>query len=127
VGVTANMTTLRRKLALIAAIAFATFTANAIAKDDAIEIEYLLTAVGSSNCVFIRNGTRHSAASAESHLRLKYGKTRRHIDDADEFINKLASESSWTGKPYTLECPGEQPQPTKTWLFARLSGYRAAN
>ncbi|TDJ42325.1 MAG: hypothetical protein E2O50_06530 [Gammaproteobacteria bacterium] len=104
--------------------AFATVT---VAQNNDAEIEYLLTSVGSSNCVFIRNGTQHPAANAESHLRMKYEKNRRYIDNADEFIYKLASKSSWTGKPYTLACPGAEVQATKSWLLERLAEYRAAN
>ena len=89
------------------------------------EIEFLLTSVGKSECVFVRNGKRHSADEAESHLRLKYGKTSKHIDDANEFIEKLASQSSWTGKTYTIDCPGADPQPSRDWLMARLQTYRS--
>lgn len=105
----------------------ATYASVAVAQNSDTEIEYLLTAIGSSNCVFIRNGTRHPAKDAESHLRMKYGKTRRYIDDAAEFVTKLASESSWTGKPYILDCPDMETQTTKTWLSEKLAEYRAAN
>jgi len=121
------MRAMRRSLIVLTALALATSAAIAAAPDNDVEIEYLLQTVGSSSCVFIRNGTQHSAVDAESHLRMKYGKARRHINNADEFIIKLASESSWTGKPYTLDCPGEKQQPTETWLFQRLGEYRAAN
>jgi hypothetical protein len=112
---------------LLAAFLFTAFATVAVAQNNDAEIEYLLTSIGSSNCVFIRNGTEHPAASAESHLRMKYEKTRRYIDNAEEFIDKLASESSWTGKSYTLACPGAEAQVTKTWLLERLGEYRTAN
>jgi hypothetical protein len=112
---------------LLAAFVLTAFATVTVAQDSDAEIEYLLTSVGSSNCIFIRNGTQHPATDAESHLRMKYEKTRRYIDNADEFINKLASKSSWTGKPYTLACPGAEAQATKSWLLERLAEYRAAN
>ncbi len=123
------MITLSRKLPinLLAAFVLTAFTAVTVAQNSDAEIEYLLTSVGSSNCKFIRNGTQHPASDAESHLRMKYGKAHRHIDNADEFINKLASESSWTHKPYTLACPEEEIQSTKIWLLERLAEYRATN
>ena len=43
-----------------------------LADDTPAEIEYLLEAIGSSACMFIRNGERHAATEAESHLRMKY-------------------------------------------------------
>ena len=121
------MTTARKILTPVAALALSAITAIAMAQNNDAEIEYLLTSVGSSNCIFVRNGTRHSAESAESHLRMKYGRTRRYIDNAEEFITKLASESSWTGKPYTLDCPDKEEQVTKDWLFVQLNEYRADN
>jgi hypothetical protein len=125
--VIAELVSPKNVLYLLAAMALATYATVAMAQNNDAETEYLLTAIGSSNCIFIRNGTRHSAEDAESHLRMKYGKTRRYIDNADEFVTKLASESSWTGKPYTLDCPGMETQTTKTWLLEKLAEYRAAN
>jgi hypothetical protein len=92
-----------------------------------VEIDYLLTAIGSSDCTFIRNNTRHTAADAEDHLRMKYGKTKRYIDSAEEFITKLASESSWTGKAYAIECPDSGLHSSGDWLSARLTTYRQQN
>ena len=34
------------------------------------EIEHLISTVGESGCTFIRNGSRHDAADAASHMRL---------------------------------------------------------
>jgi len=91
------------------------------------EIEYLLTTIGSSQCIFTRNGKDHSSDSAEAHLRMKYGKARRHIADADEFIDRLASESSWTGVAYSINCEGSAKLTSREWLTKRLSTYRASN
>ena len=91
------------------------------------EIEYLLTTIGSSQCIFNRNGKDHSSDSAEAHLRMKYGKARRHIADADEFIDRLASESSWTGVAYSISCQGSEKLTSREWLTKRLSTYRASN
>ena len=91
------------------------------------EIEYLLTTIGSSQCIFNRNGKDHSSDAAEAHLRMKYGKARRHIADADDFIDRLASESSWTGVAYSIDCQGSEKQTSREWLTKRLSTYRASN
>lgn len=106
---------------------FVTLTSHAFAADETDpEVEYLLNAVGTSGCVFVRNGKEHAADAAEDHLRMKYNKTRRYIDTADEFIEKLASESSWTGKPYLIACPDAETVPSREWLTSRLSEYREA-
>jgi hypothetical protein len=89
------------------------------------DIEYLLTTLGQSDCTFIRNGKEHSATEAESHLRMKYERGRKYVDSADQFIDQLASKSSWSGKPYYIQCPGEDQQQTSAWLTQRLAQYSA--
>lgn len=52
---------------------------------------------------FVRNGDAHNCEEAVSHLRLKLGNTRNRIDTAEQFIDKVASSSSITGKPYIVK------------------------
>lgn len=87
------------------------------------EIQYLLEFVATSGCDFIRNGSAHDPADAADHLRLKYRKGKRYAGSADQFIDRLASESSWTGKAYTVDCNGTV-EPSKTWLHRALDDYR---
>jgi len=94
------------------------------ADDPADEIDYLLTTVGESNCVFIRNGRRHDAAEAEEHLRMKYRRGQRYAPTAESFIERLASSSSMTGKPYFIDCPGEESVPSSEWLMKKLTAHR---
>jgi hypothetical protein len=102
-----------------------TLTTVATAADDtAAEIQYLLEEVGASHCTFVRNGERHSAQRAEDHLRMKYNKASKYIDDAEEFIDKIASQSSWTGEPYAIECPNAATESSRSWLLARLQSHR---
>lgn len=88
------------------------------------EIEYLITSVGESGCIFIRNGARHDAEDAASHMRLKYRRGKRYAKTAELFIERLASKSSFSGKPYAIECPGGEAVPSGDWLSARLEEYR---
>jgi len=88
------------------------------------EIEYLITTVGESGCTFIRNGSRHDAVDAASHMRLKYQRGKRYATSAELFIERLASKSSFSGKPYAIECPGSDAIPSGEWLTARLQEYR---
>ena len=97
---------------------------QAVSAEPSTEIEYLLHAIGQSNCVFTRNGTDHSATEAEDHLRMKYGRTKSRIKTAEAFIDRLASESSWTGKPYTMRCTNKQLEPSQQWLYRVLEQYR---
>ena len=88
------------------------------------EIRSLIEAVGASGCDFERNGTSHSATEAAAHLTLKYQRGQRYANSAEEFIERLASKSSWTGRPYQMICDGEA-QPAGDWLSATLAQLRA--
>jgi hypothetical protein len=90
------------------------------------EIDYILTTVGRSECVFIRNGTEHSAVDAESHLRLKYKRGARYVDTSEDFIDRLASSSSWTNKPYQVRCSDGREMTASAWLHSMLRDYRQA-
>ena len=98
-------------------------TAGAAEETDP-EIEYLLSAVATSGCLFVRNGKEHPADEAESHLRMKYSRGSRYVSNADDFIKRIASKSSWTGKHYQIKCPDEDIQPSGQWLSNHLSSYR---
>jgi hypothetical protein len=88
------------------------------------EVEYLLDHVASSGCTFHRNGEDHDAKGAAEHLRLKYRRGKRYVNSAEDFINRLASKSSWSGDPYTISCEGVT-EPSKTWLHQALQQYRS--
>ena len=91
------------------------------------EIQYLLESIGQSECVFVRNGKAHDATEAESHLRMKYDSARSHVDDSEEFIERIASKSSWSEKPYLIDCPDADRQRSRDWLLEKLAAYRHAN
>lgn len=88
------------------------------------EVDYLLQFVADSDCIFVRNGRDHSAAEAADHLRLKYRRGRRYVSTAEDFINRLASESSWTGRPYTVRC-GDSSESSSAWLHRALASRRS--
>jgi len=90
------------------------------------EIEHLLEFVANSGCTFHRNGSDHDSVDAADHLRLKYNRGKRYADSAEHFIDRLASKSSWTGKPYTVTCSG-RIEPSGEWLNRELNHYRAAS
>ncbi|MCP5090845.1 MAG: DUF5329 domain-containing protein, partial [Gammaproteobacteria bacterium] len=72
------------------------------------EIDHLLNTVASSDCVFIRNGKEHGPQAAKEHLSLKRRRGKRFFSSADEFVENLASSSSWSGKPYFIRCGQEE-------------------
>jgi hypothetical protein len=117
---------MHRKLSALLAAALVAVSMSVPARDDsAVEIEGLLDFVAASGCDFERNGEIHSAEDAADHLRLKYRRGRRYADSAENFIDRLATGSSWSGKPYSVYCEGEA-QPSGDWLHEALRAQRAA-
>lgn len=90
------------------------------------EIDYILNAVASSDCVFIRNGKEHGPQAAKEHLNLKRRRGKRYFSNAEEFIENLASSSSWSGKPYYIHCPEQELKPAREWFTEVLTEYRSA-
>lgn len=117
-------TRLRQFLALTGAAFLLSVTTHADERADA-EIEHLIQSIADSGCTFVRNGKRHSPTAAESHLRMKLRRGKRYVSDAESFIDRLASKSSMSKKPYFIECDGEEPVPSGEWLKQRLSEYRS--
>ena len=93
------------------------------------EIEYLLSAVASSDCRFYRNGTWYDAKSAAAHLRGKYETlaARGLIGDTDDFIDRAATKSSLSGRDYAIKCEGIAEMSSRQWLTGLLVSYRAAH
>jgi hypothetical protein len=96
------------------------------AEDDeaTAEIDYLLAEVGTSRCVFIRNGDEHDALAAREHLAMKRRRGRRYFDTAEEFIDRIASKSSLSKRPYQIRC-GDETVTAKAWFTTRLEEYRS--
>jgi hypothetical protein len=90
------------------------------------EVTYLLGSVASSHCQFNRNGSWYEGEEARAHLQKKfdYLDKRNMAPTAELFIERGASTSSTSGKPYQIRCPGAAPVDSATWLSAQLARYR---
>ncbi|MGN6547999.1 MAG: DUF5329 family protein [Aureliella sp.] len=70
------------------------------------KIARLLAAIESQpDAKFIRNGTAYTPTEAADHLRLKLENARKRVRTARDFIEKVASRSSVSGKDYLIELP----------------------
>ena len=95
-------------------------TALAVTPDERLRIDLLLAALERENTlVFIRNGSEHTAQEAVSHLRGKLRRAGSRISTAEEFIDHLATDSSFSKKPYQVRRPGGEPEPAGPY-FHRL-------
>src|ERR1700688_4083028 len=90
------------------------------------EVEHLLSAVASSGCEFYRNGEWFDSRKASEHLRNKYTALVAvgGLVTAIDFIEKAATKSSLSGRPYLIRCAGGAPVPTTQWLREALERYR---
>jgi hypothetical protein len=91
-----------------------------------VEVEHLLSAVAGSGCEFYRNGEWFDSQKASEHLRYKYTAlvALGRFVTATDFIEKAATKSSLSGRPYLIRCTGGAPVPTNQWLREALERYR---
>ena len=115
--------------ALIIAAALVTATASAATPDGTrAEVAHLMNAVEKSQCKFNRNGSWHDAKAARKHLakKFEYMDKKDLVPSTEAFIERGASTSSSSGKPYQMQCQGSAPVTSGAWLTAELKRYRAA-
>ena len=85
------------------------------------KIEALILSVESAKgAVFIRNGQEYDAATAAKHLRSKRRWAGKKITTAEQFIDKLATGSSQTGKPYVIRFKDGKELKSADFLNAEL-------
>ena len=91
------------------------------------EIDALLARLQSSGCSFERNGTWYEAAQARDHLlrKLAYLEDRNLVQTSEQFIDRAATGSSMSGKPYRVRCGAAAPVESRAWLTEQLKAVRA--
>lgn len=91
-----------------------------------IEVNFLLGYIEGSGCEFYRNGTWYDSRMAQVHLRdkYKYLVARNLINTTEDFIERAATESSLSGKPYEVRCNGGATVTSKQWLRDELARFR---
>ena len=129
---TSILSNLSRRLSAAGILAALLAGPSAFAAEDARtrdEVAHLLDHLGRSGCQFSRNGTWYDAQKAREHLEEKYTYLQKRdlVPNAQAFIERAASTSSMTGKPYEVRCGTAQPVPSGRWLGEELQRYRAAH
>ena len=99
------------------------------AEPDAVtraEVAHLLGYLQSSGCQFQRNGSWYPSARAASHLNQKYEYMLKKglVTDTESFIERAASASSASGKPYSVKCADAAAVPSAAWLRDELQRFR---
>ena len=107
---------------LILAAGFGSATASDLSSAEKKKIETLISAVEQmTDAVFIRNGKDYSASLAAEFLRRKWKSRRSEIHSAADFIDKVASFSSTTGKPYSIRWSDGKERSSAEFFRAQLS------
>lgn len=90
------------------------------------EVDALLTRLQTSGCEFNRNGSWYAGAEAKAHLlkKLDYLEGKDMVSTAEQFIERGATASSMSGKPYLVRCAGKAPVEGAVWLRAELQRVR---
>lgn len=85
------------------------------------KIESLIKRVeGLKGAVFIRNGREYDAATAARFLRGKWQANADEIKTARGFVEKVATASSTTGRPYLIRLKGGKDQKSGEYLLKEL-------
>jgi hypothetical protein len=90
------------------------------------EIQFLLLKVEQSGCEFYRNGNWHPGPEARAHLTRKYQAVdaKGLIHTTDDFIRRVATDSSLSGTPYRVRCGSAEPVSSEAWFRQELARYR---
>nr|WP_314267040.1 DUF5329 family protein [uncultured Moellerella sp.] len=95
--------------------------AMALTPQEEIRVDKLLTELGKQSSIsFIRNDTEYNAVDAESHLRLKLGKTKKRLKTTEQFIDNVASKSSISGSEYQVKISDQQTVTANQYLHDLL-------
>jgi hypothetical protein len=100
--------------------------ASAAVKTQSPDIDALISRVAQArDVVFIRNGSDHTAAEAAAHLQRKLAAAHGRITTAEQFIDVLATRSSWTGIAYRVRFADGREVESAVWLRQLLREIRA--
>ena len=85
------------------------------------KIESLIKHVGElKDAKFIRNGTTHDVSTAVRFLRGKWEANDADVKTARDFIDKVASASGTSGKPYLIRFKDGRETESRDFLLAEL-------
>ncbi len=60
------------------------------------------------------------------HLQMKAKKGKRYYVTTEEFIERIASKSSWSGEPYMIQCDGKPAETAGSWFTRVLDARRVS-
>jgi hypothetical protein len=91
------------------------------------EIDFLLSYVNNSQCIFNRNGINYKGSEAVTHIKRKYDYFENDIKSTEDFIALAATKSEISGRKYTVKCKNSDYQALGKWLLKALGTFRKKN
>ena len=117
----------RRNFLQIVLLAMASLAIGGLAKAadlpaaEKTKIEALISNIENlGDAKFIRNGSEYDAKTAAKFLRGKWDNKAKEIASAKDFIDKAATKSDTSGKPYMIQIKGQAATPCGSYLQAEL-------
>ena len=105
-------------LLLVTTVQVAALSATATEKQ---KIEALIQQVSElKDARFVRNGSAYNSKSAAIFLRRKWQANQSEVRSARDFIDKVASYSGTSGKPYLIRFKDGKEIDSRDFLLARL-------
>ncbi|MGZ8436632.1 MAG: DUF5329 family protein [Candidatus Binatia bacterium] len=109
-------------IALLVSLTAVSFVnAQNLAAFEKQKIEALIKQVGDlKEAKFVRNGSTYEPATAVRFLRGKWNANKADINSARDFIEKVATKSGTSGKPYLMRYSDGKEIPSREFLLAEL-------
>ena len=99
------------------------YTHNHLSEEQ--KIDYLIQCVVNlKDAEFIRNGKSYDSRTAAEHLSMKRKKAGTRIKTVNDFIEKLASHSLISGKPYLIRYKSGREIDARTFYKQCLAGLK---
>ena len=112
---------LRRRFVLSLGSLFALGAMAAASPHEQSRIDRLIRFVETQKDMkFVRNGTEYSCADAAKFLRGKLDSMGRDVSTAREFIERIGTKSSMTGRPYQVKFADGRMMPAAQFLSDEL-------
>lgn len=115
---------MRIKLFFLLWLLFSGMAYSNIDKNQQKEIDFLISYVTNSKCIFNRNGINYKGSEAVTHIKRKYDYYKNDIKTTKDFIELAATKSEISGKNYTVKCKDSEVQALGNWLLKALNTLR---
>jgi hypothetical protein len=79
-------------------------------------IDAALARMDKSDLVFIRNDSEYTGKAAADHMRSKLKQAGESVKTFDDFVDKVATKSSMSGKPYLVKYKDGSTTELAKWL-----------